>query len=90
MISFLTIFTFSNLLNCLFLIYIMKATNLTHFSSSPAPDEWRQIPEIKKVRPKQQNVEISLQKIDKFNICLWMVGYGGVWKPASEFFHVKK
>lgn len=68
----------------------MKAKNLHHFSSSPAPAEWREIPEIKAQYPKERNCEKSLQKIDKMNICLWMIGYGGVWKPASDFFHVKK
>ena len=68
----------------------MKATNLTHFSSSTAPKEWKEIPCVKEARPSVLGVEISLQKIDKMNICLWMVGWGGVWKPASDFFYVKK
>lgn len=68
----------------------MKATNLHHISSEPAPKEWREIPEIKAQYPKVRNCEISLQKLRNLNICYWMIGYGGTWKPASEFFHVKK
>lgn len=68
----------------------MKATSLHQFSSGRAPDEWRQIHEIKAQYPKQRNVEVSLQKLDGMNICVWMVGWGGVWEPASDFFHVRK
>lgn len=68
----------------------MKVTNLHQISSKPAPAEWRQIPEIKAQYPTQRNVEKSLQKLSGMNICVWMVGWGGVWKPASDFFHVRK
>lgn len=68
----------------------MKATNLHNISSSPAPKEWRDIPEIKAQYPKQTNVEKSLQRLKGMNVCLWMTSTGGVWKPASDFFHVRK
>lgn len=68
----------------------MKAKNLHHISSSPAPNEWKEIPEIKKQHPTQRNVEISLQKLYGLNICYWMVGRGGIWNPASDFFMYMK
>lgn len=46
--------------------------------------------EIKAQYPKHRNVEKSLQKLRGMNICVWMIGYGGVWKPASDFFYVRK
>jgi hypothetical protein len=68
----------------------MKAKNLFDFSSSPAPKEWREIPEIKAQYPKECNCEKSLQKIKGLNICIWMISYGGIWKPSSDFFYIKK
>jgi hypothetical protein len=68
----------------------MKTKNLHHFDSEQAPKEWRDLLEIKAAKPTQRNVEISLQKLDGLNICIWMVSNGGMWKPASDFFHVKK
>ena len=68
----------------------MYCKNLYHISSSPAPDEWRKIPEIKDKYPKGFGFEKSLQKIDGLNICYWMICKDdGIWKPASDFFHVK-
>jgi hypothetical protein len=67
----------------------MKARNLHNITSEPAPRECRELPEIKAQYPTQRNVEKSLQKLVGMNICIWMIGYGGVWKPASDFFHVK-
>lgn len=66
----------------------MKAKNLNHFASGPAPDEWRKIPEINMAKPVAKG-EISLQKLDRFNICYWMIRTGVYWKPASDFFYVK-
>lgn len=71
-------------------MFKMKVKNLYHINSSPAPKEWKEIPEIKKQYPTQRNVEISLQKLDGLNICYWMIGKGGIWNPASEFFYVRK
>lgn len=68
----------------------MKAKNLHEITSESAPREWRQIPEINAQYPKHRNVEKSLQKLQGMNICVWMIGYGGVWKPASDFFYVCK
>ncbi|MDD4970702.1 MAG: hypothetical protein PHT07_14845 [Paludibacter sp.] len=68
----------------------MKATNLSNRGSSRAPDEWKEIPEIKAAKPVTINREISLQKLDGFNICVWMTGWGGSWVPNSDLFHVRK
>lgn len=56
--------------------------------SSRAPEEWKEIPEIKARRPMKPGFEISLQRVDGTDVCVWMKGWGGVWKPASEYFRV--
>lgn len=68
----------------------MKAINLHHTNSSPAPLEWADISEIKEHKPRLLGCEISLQKVDGHNICVWMIGLGGVWTPASDLFYVKR
>lgn len=66
----------------------MKAKNLHHFGSSPAPEEWEEIQEISDAKPRH-NTELSLQKLNGLNICLWMKRDYVYWEPASDFFHVK-
>ena len=66
----------------------MKAKTLSGCGSSPAPKSWTEIPEIAAARPARFGVEISLQKIDGLNICVWMIGWGGEWQVFSEYFRV--
>lgn len=67
----------------------MKAKSLSEMNSESAPDEWKEISEVKAQRPKQLNCEISLQKLCGMNVCVWMTTNGGAWHVASEYFHVK-
>lgn len=68
----------------------MRAKNLKNLGSSPAPKEWAEIQEIKEQRPKKLGVEISLQKLDGHNICVWMIGWGGQWTKSSDYFFIRK
>ena len=67
----------------------MKAINISKpDSSSPAPKEWRDIPEIKAQRPKGF-AEDSLNRIPNTNCCVWMANKGGGrWYPESDVFLV--
>lgn len=66
----------------------MKAINLKTINTEQAPFEWREINEIKSQYPNQKNVEVSLQKLRKKNICVWMINKNGNWEYASDFFIV--
>ena len=68
----------------------MKAKNIYHFSSSPAPKEWEEMPEIKKQRPSPIGHEVSLQRLDGTNICMWYIRARVFWKPASDPFIMEK
>jgi len=68
---------------------VYKTTDLYRLSSEPAPDEWKEIPEIKKAKPKGLGFEISLQKITNLNICYWMICRGCVWNPDSPMFYIE-
>lgn len=67
-------------------------------NSSPAPKEWAEIPEIKKVRPIGDSDNVSLQQLEDApelkgrSVCQWWVvnrqGIG--WVPASPCFEVKQ
>ena len=49
----------------------MKAVNIYELSSSPAPEEWKKLPEVIKQRPTKVTMEISLSRLDGTNIALW-------------------
>lgn len=53
----------------------MKEINLLKMSSSPAPDEWKDLPEVKEQRPTGAGYDVSLQRldIDGIDICLWEI-----------------
>lgn len=68
----------------------MKVINLMSSNSSPAPKEWKDLPEVKTQRPSPNGQESSLQRIDGTNICAWFSNSGnGLWTPNSDFFIVK-
>ena len=66
----------------------MKAISLNGpNTTSRAPDEWREIPEIKEQRPSPWGQENSLQRIDGTNVCVWLSNKGdGMWNINSDFF----
>lgn len=68
----------------------MKATNLNHICSEPAPKEWHNITDIKKAKPSEKKCEISLQKLQGLNVCIWMIRKSVYWVPASDFFYIEK
>lgn len=49
----------------------MNAVNIYELSSSPAPEEWKKLPEVIKQRPRKIIMELSLSRLDGTNICLW-------------------
>ena len=65
------------------------AENIYHISSSPAPKEWEEIPEIKKKRPSPIGQEVSLQRLDNTNICIWYTRKFVSWNPASDPFVIE-
>lgn len=67
----------------------MEATNLHALCSSIAPREWWMLPEIANAKPKDRNTEISLQRLDDTNICVWMIRKSVWWMPVGDFFIVK-
>lgn len=68
-----------------------KAIVLKSQGSSRAPMDWWKLPEIVAAKPKQSNVEKSLQLVDgTTNIVAWEVGRGGSWAQASDFFMVEE
>lgn len=77
----------------------MKAHKVgTVESSSPAPKEYMEIPEIKNARPpaagKGAFIETSLQKLDGYPesvvLVRWMGAKDGFWYPASDVFRITK
>lgn len=68
----------------------MKAKNLYHLGDSRAPKEWEEIDIIKKARPAPSGQEVSLQRLDGTNICLWYTRTQVFWNPKSDFFLVEE
>lgn len=66
----------------------MKAKNIYHLSSEPAPKEWTEIPEIKEKRPSPIGQEVSLQRLDGTNICIWYTRKAVYWNPVGDPFIV--
>ena len=66
-----------------------SAKPLSHYTTSPAPEEWKYIKKIRDARP-QIRCEMSLQKIDGTNICVWMVNDNCHWYPYGDYFYVHK
>jgi hypothetical protein len=76
----------------------MKAILVGDSNSSPAPNEYEDIPEVKKCKPevcgKTGYVEVSLQKLDDYPksviLVQWMGAKNGFWYPASDIFRIVK
>jgi hypothetical protein len=68
----------------------IKAINLEMMDSSPAPKEWKEIPEIKAAYPKIKKCEISLQKLDGLPICQYHIRTSVFWNPVGDFFYVEE
>lgn len=75
----------------------MKAIPVDQFSSSPAPKEYYDIPEIMFARAaigKGAFIETSLQKLDGYPksviLVQWMGAKNGLWYPASGVFRIMK
>jgi hypothetical protein len=72
----------------------MKAFNLNHCNSSPAPKEWWAIPEINKAKPKDGYTEISLQILDGLpkglTLVQWHGAKNGFWYPCGDIFMIKE
>lgn len=62
----------------------LKAINLYKLSSSPAPDKWKELEEIKKQRPPTGNYEVSLQQLNGTNIAIWEIRKSVLWEPYGE------
>ena len=71
------------------------AEQVFRLNSSPAPDEWRAIPEIKEARPRIKldgtangTNGISLQRFDDTNLCCWYIRRGVYSNPIGDIFIV--
>ncbi len=66
----------------------MKAKNIYQLGSSPAPKAWEGLEGIKEAMPQPIGHEVSLQRLDGTNICIWYTRTQVYWNPASEPFIV--
>jgi len=68
-----------------------RGINIYRTSSAPAPKEWEDIPEVKEQRPHPSNkCEVSLQRIDGTNVCLWHTRKHIFWNPYGEAIFIIK
>lgn len=68
----------------------IKAFNIYKCGSSKAPKEWEQIPLIKLAMPSPIGQEISLQRIDGTNLCIWYTRKSVWWNPVGDPFYVEE
>ena len=68
----------------------MKVINIYKTGSSPAPEEWEEIEEIKKERPSPIGQEVSLQRIDGTSIAIWYTRKSIYWNPVGDPFLVEE
>lgn len=67
----------------------MKVTNISQSNSRRAPDEWREILEIKAQKPFAMRQEYSLQRLQNTNLCQWHVRFEISWHPVGDIFMVE-
>jgi hypothetical protein len=73
----------------------LKVRNLKEIGSSPAPKEWKDITEIKELKPKidiRKHSDMDLFELQGLSvrICVWMVKIGIYWHYASDFILVEE
>lgn len=68
----------------------MKVINFANTTSSPAPKEWEELPEIEEWKLDSSHGETSLQIYTGTNVCQWHYRLDVYWHPYGPIFCVEQ